>query len=390
MHIEMSISRVSNSLNLRLLPTCKKISKMSVLTTSFHPQTRNISQSATPSQSGTIHMSHLNPDIISKIEKQIAEQENDNPEKQRHEEGWEDILQTYKVEGIILRPYTHLLERPGKNIRSSLLDAFNLWLQVPEKPFKLISEVIQMLHNASLLLDDIEDGSELRRGAPTAHKVFGEALTINSANYLYFVALEKVIELNNPEAVKIYTEQMLELHRGQGMEIHWREEGQCPSEEEYRTMVIQKTGGLFNLAVRLMQLFQTKRDPVLAEYNYGELANLMGLYFQIRDDYANLVLDEYTQTKTFAEDLTEGKYNYPIIHAIRNFPGDSKVQSILRQKTQDMELKKYCVSLLEASGSFEYSKMTMTELDERIRREISQLGGNASMMNLMDKLGNWK
>ena len=87
-----------------------------------------------------------------------------------------------------------MLERPGKNIRSSLLDAFNVWLQVPEKPLKLISEVISMLHNASLLLDDIEDGSELRRGAPTAHKVFGEALTINSANYLYFVALEKVVQ----------------------------------------------------------------------------------------------------------------------------------------------------------------------------------------------------
>ena len=91
-----------------------------------------------------------------------------------------------------MRPYTHLLERPGKNIRSSLLSAFNVWLQVPEKPLQQVSEAIQMLHNASLLLDDIEDGSELRRGAPTAHKVFGEALTINSANYLYFVALEKV------------------------------------------------------------------------------------------------------------------------------------------------------------------------------------------------------
>ena len=67
---------------------------------------------------------------------------------------------------------------------------------------------------------------------------------------------------------------MLELHRGQGMEIHWREEGVCPSEEEYRTMVIQKTGGLFNLAVRMMQLFQTKSDPILAEYNYG--GNLPG------------------------------------------------------------------------------------------------------------------
>lgn len=97
-----------------------------------------------------------------------------------------------QVEDIILLPYTHLLERSGKNIRSSLLNAFNVWLQVPEKPLQQITEIIQMLHNASLLLDDIEDGSGLRRGAPTAHKVFGEALTINAANYLYFIALEKV------------------------------------------------------------------------------------------------------------------------------------------------------------------------------------------------------
>ena len=183
---------------------------------------------------------------------------------------------------------------------------------------------------------------------------------------------------------------MLELHRGQGMEIHWREEGHCPTEEEYRTMVIQKTGGLFNLAVRLMQLYQDKSNPVLCNYNFGELANLIGLYFQIRDDYANLCLDEYTETKTFAEDLTEGKYNFPIIHAIRNFPGDNKVETILRQKTHDIELKKYCVSLLEDAGSFKYSKMTMEELDKRIRKEISKLGGNAAMIYLMDKLANWK
>ena len=92
----------------------------------------------------------------------------------------------------------------------------------------------------------------------------------------------------------------------------------------------------------------------------------------------------------FVEDLSEGKYNFPIIHAIRNFPGDSKVETILKQKTQDLEMKKYCVELLEASGSFEYSKMTMSELDERITKEIQKLGGNSRMMYLMDKLGNWK
>ena len=80
-----------------------------------------------------------------------------------------------------------------------------------------------MLHNASLLLDDIEDSSILRRGIPVAHKIYGEASTINSANYVMFIALERVIALGHPAAVGVYTEQMLELHRGQGMEIYWRD-----------------------------------------------------------------------------------------------------------------------------------------------------------------------
>ena len=80
-----------------------------------------------------------------------------------------------------------------------------------------------MLHNASLLLDDIEDRSILRRGIPVAHKIYGEASTINSANYVMFIALERVIALGHPAAVGVYTEQMLELHRGQGMEIYWRD-----------------------------------------------------------------------------------------------------------------------------------------------------------------------
>ena len=97
-----------------------------------------------------------------------------------------------QVEGIILRPYTHLVEHPGKNIRSSLLNAFNMWIHAPEEKMEQIAEITQMLHNASLLLDDIEDGSERRRGVPAAHKILGEALTINSANYVFFLALEKV------------------------------------------------------------------------------------------------------------------------------------------------------------------------------------------------------
>ena len=86
------------------------------------------------------------------------------------------------------------------------------------------------------------------------------------------------------------------------MDIYWRDSYICPSEEEYRKMVIQKTGGLFGLGVRLMQLFSD------SEANYKPLLDNLGLFFQIRDDFANLCSKEYSDAKTFCEDLTEGKF----------------------------------------------------------------------------------
>ena len=288
---------------------------------------------------------------------------------------------------ILLEPLTYLLRKKGKDIRPKLLKAFNVWLHVPEEKVKLIGEIIQMLHNASLLIDDIQDNSVLRRGNPCAHKIYGIASTINSANYVYFIGLEKILELNNREAVNIFKESMLELHRGQGMEIYWRDTFMCPTEEEYREMTIRKTGGLFNLAIQLMQLFSdTKECP---KYDYVELTSLLGLYFQIRDDYANLCLEEYFNNKSFGEDLTEGKFNFPIVHAIQKFPKDNRLKNILRQRTQEIEVKKYAIKLLEDAGSFEYTRDQMRLLDDRIRTEIEKLNGNDLLKRVMDELRNW-
>lgn len=102
-------------------------------------------------------------------------------------------------------------------------------------------------------MDDVEDSSFLRRGIPVAHSIFGTAQTINSANYVYFCALQELQKLNNPQAINIYTEELLNLHRGQGMDLFWRDTLTCPSEDDYLEMVGNKTGGLFRLAVKLMQ-----------------------------------------------------------------------------------------------------------------------------------------
>ncbi|XP_017778431.1 PREDICTED: geranylgeranyl pyrophosphate synthase isoform X2 [Nicrophorus vespilloides] len=267
----------------------------------------------------------------------------------------------------LLLPLTYISGVPGKNIRSKLARAFNHWFNISEDILEDIEEIIQTLHNASLVLDDIEDNSILRRGVPVAHKIYGVPSSINAANYAIFLALEKCSKLNHPDATKVFIEQLLELHRGQGMEIYWRDNFKCPTEEEYCEMTKKKTGGLFMLAIRLMQLFSSNKRDV------SKLTGILGLYFQIRDDYINLCSKDYHMNKSYCEDLTEGKFSFPIIHAIH------KEQDILRQRTTDNEVKKYCVTILENCGSFEYTKKKLADLDGEAREEVKSLGDNPYM-----------
>lgn len=283
----------------------------------------------------------------------------------------------------LLQPFTYILQVPGKQIRAKLAHAFNYWLNIAADKLVVVGDIVQMLHNSSLLIDDIQDNSILRRGIPVAHSIYGVASTINAANYVIFLALEKLLTLDHPEATKVYTEQLLELHRGQGMEIYWRDNFQCPSEEEYKIMTVRKTGGLFMLAIRLMQLFSENNA------DFTKIAGILGLYFQIRDDYCNLRLKEYTENKSFCEDLTEGKFSFPIIHAIRSRPDDRQVIHILRQRTRDVEVKRYCITLLEKFGSFEYTRDTLIQLDRDARDEVERLGGNPHMEAILDELLSW-
>ena len=175
---------------------------------------------------------------------------------------------TAEKEKIVLGPYEYLHDRPGKNIRTQLVSAFNHWLQVPKERLVPITRVIGMLHTASLLIDDIEDSSVLRRGVPVAHNIFGTAQTLNSANYVYFGALQELLKLGNPKFTTIYCEELCNLHRGQGLDLYWRDTLTCPSEAEYLEMVGNKTAGLFRLAIKLMQ----------AESESNKLAGLLRIF----------------------------------------------------------------------------------------------------------------
>ncbi len=104
--------------------------------------------------------------------------------------------------------------------------------------------------------------------------------------------------------------------------------------------------------------------------------NLIGIIFQIRDDYQNLSSPEYSHNKGLCEDLTEGKFSFPIIHSIRARPENLQLLNILKQKTTDEQVKRYAVAYMEGTGSFVYCRKVLGTLMERARRLVEELDGD--------------
>ncbi|ORZ01868.1 geranylgeranyl pyrophosphate synthase [Lobosporangium transversale] len=283
-------------------------------------------------------------------------------------------------EAALFEPYTYICSNPGKEIRTQLIEAFNIWIKVPPEELAIITKVVKMLHTSSLLIDDIEDDSILRRGEPVAHKIFGVPATINCANYVYFLALAELTKIPNPKMLTIFTEELLCLHRGQGMELLWRDTLTCPTEEEFIAMVNDKTGGLLRLAVKLMQAASN------CQVDYVPMVELIGIHFQIRDDYLNLQSNQYTANKGFCEDLTEGKFSFPIIHSIRADKNNRQLLNILKQKPTTPELKVYALNLMHKTRTFEYCREKMRFYEAKAREEIRRLGGNSRLEKIIDCL----
>nr|Q9C446.1 RecName: Full=Geranylgeranyl pyrophosphate synthase paxG; Short=GGPP synthase; Short=GGPPSase; AltName: Full=(2E,6E)-farnesyl diphosphate synthase; AltName: Full=Dimethylallyltranstransferase; AltName: Full=Farnesyl diphosphate synthase; AltName: Full=Farnesyltranstransferase; AltName: Full=Geranylgeranyl diphosphate synthase; AltName: Full=Geranyltranstransferase; AltName: Full=Paxilline synthesis protein G [Penicillium paxilli]AAK11531.1 PaxG [Penicillium paxilli] len=298
------------------------------------------------------------------------------------EDDVDDIAIQYNK--IVRGPLDYLLAIPGKDIRSKLIDSFNIWLQLPEEKLSIVKDIINLLHTASLLIDDIQDASRLRRGKPVAHDVYGVAQTINSANYAYYLQQARLKEIGDPRAFEIFTRSLLDLHLGQGMDLYWRDMVVCPTEEEYTRMVMYKTGGLFNLALDLMRI-QSRKNT-----DFSKLVELLGVIFQIRDDYMNLQSGLYAEKKGLMEDLTEGKFSYPIIHSIRASPESSELLDILKQRTEDEAVKIRAVKIMESTGSFQYTRETLSRLSAEARGYVKKLetslGPNPGIHKILDLL----
>lgn len=273
-------------------------------------------------------------------------------------------------------PFTHVASLKSKNIRDVFIDALNDVFHAGPAHVSAVKTVVQKLHNASLLLDDIEDSAPRRRGLPTAHTIFGIPLTMNAANLVVFdtlgdcVAIDKALPRGTTTAVEVFQQELVLLHRGQGQDIFWRDANQCPSLEEYRLMVQNKTGGLFRLALRLLALdhhLSSEHAPsALSEML--RIADQFGYYFQVLDDLMNLCSGDYHEQKCFCEDLTEGKFSFLTTHSVlaARDRGDERLLRVLRSRPSSVDVKLFCLRLMKETGTFDSTRQLLRQLAKEI------------------------
>lgn len=234
-------------------------------------------------------------------------------------------------------------------------------------------------------LDDLEDGSPLRRGKLSTHNIYGTAQTINSATYQYTQATGIAAELSNPSCFRIFIEEMQQLYVGQSYDLYWTHNALCPSISEYLKMVDKKTGGLFRLLTRLM-VAESPVGEKVSEDDLNLLSCLIGRFFQIRDDYQNLASADYAKQKGFAEDLDEGKYSFTLIHCIQTLESDPKfageamqLRAFLMKRRSEGKLsheaKREVLATMKKTKSLDYTLGVLGELHGELGKEVGNLEG---------------
>lgn len=287
----------------------------------------------------------------------------------------------------LVEPFTYLRENTkGKGFRNTLLSCFNLYFNLGDDDLKLVQEVIDILHNSSLLIDDVEDDGVIRRGVPCAHRIFGIGNTINAGNMMYFKAWESLLQLNIPRLSEVYVASMMKLHFGQGLELYWRDNKKCPTEEEYLEMVVCKTGELFKLGVTIMECVSINRGMSLDVHiteGIKKFCDILGMFYQIKNDVDDLV--DGDDGIEFAHDLKEGKYSFPIQYCINM----KNMKLGIGKKDMSVNERRVIVTQIADAGGIRYSQEYMFRLQgdaQTLLHSMASLSSSAKCDEMVKKL----
>lgn len=303
-----------------------------------------------------------------------------------------------EIRRALIEPFWNFMDRGGKRIRPILflLVAKSLGVNVDE--YKELVILLELLHNGSIIVDDIEDNSDLRRGKPTLHKIYGIDIAINVGNFLYFASFLPIIEKLKrfdedtiKRMFKAIIEELMRIHVGQGIDIVWHKQMfdvKHINEKKYMQMCSYKTGVLMRLATRLAAILAKKTED--EERLLGAFGESIGVAFQIQDDILNIVPSD-KWGKDVGDDISEGKITLLILKAIENLEKDkaNRLIDIIKMRTKEKKIIEEAINLIVKSGAINYAKNTAKNIVKNSWKDVKDMFIDCKEKYILEELVNY-
>ena len=227
----------------------------------------------------------------------------------------------------LVRDVAHyIVAAGGKRLRPALLLLVCGALGYRGEARFTAAAVIEFIHTATLLHDDVVDESDLRRGAPTASAAFGNASAVLVGDFLYSRSFQMMVEIDDMRVMQVLAESTNMIAAGEVMQLMGSHDPQV-DEARYLEVIRRKTAKLFEAAARIGAVLAKATSEL--EERLAAYGAHVGTAFQLIDDVLDYSGDEAAIGKHLGDDLAEGKPTLPLIHALRS--GTSAEQAVVRQ-----------------------------------------------------------
>ncbi|VVB77406.1 Short chain isoprenyl diphosphate synthase [uncultured archaeon] len=283
----------------------------------------------------------------------------------------------------IIDPANYLLDLGGKRWRPILmLEVLEAFGKNPDDyaEFSIIPEIV---HNGTLIHDDIEDNSNTRRGAPAIHVKYGIDVALNLGDFMFYFPMVAVLDskkLSQETKMKmltIYQKDMLKISVGQAIDIAWHRNLVDPmsvNEGKYMQMVDAKTGVLSSMAAELGGAIGGADDKTIAAL--GKFGSSIGIAFQLEDDLLNITKSRLAEKKGgVGDDIQEGKVTMLVIYTLEHSAEADRKRliQILKSHTDNKEEIAEAIAIIDKYGAKDYTKALAQRLVSDAWKALDQL-----------------
>jgi geranylgeranyl diphosphate synthase type I len=285
----------------------------------------------------------------------------------------------------------HLIVNGGKRLRPYMVIRSCQILKGKVSNAMPAASAVEMVHNFSLVHDDIMDNDEMRHGVPTVHKKFGMPIAILAGDVLFSKAFQVITDSKlSPSAttqlVTRLSKACVDICEGQLLDVKMAEERKIPSQSEYITMIGKKTAALFDVSCAMGAICATNKTKDIS--NLSAFGRNLGIAFQITDDLIGVMGDPKITKKPVGNDLREGKKSLPILMAIKLAKGNDKkiiLKAFGNSKIARKDLDK-AIDVIRSLGIEENVRKQALKYAEKAEKSLAKYSGPAKteLISLLD------